>query len=279
MTNTHLHIIHRIDDFAKSQDFLNLDTPPTPKESPNVSQYHIQSNLVPRRFQNNSSDHGSSDDGDDKVDKTKGAANTSLFNEKYNTDHNDLSYKHHKVIENDEIDQPQRPYPFLRRKSTNYIDALKLRRKRKTDDLSDNENNNEEEEAEEEEEGKDQVSDDLASYDDDPRLIMRRRNSLPEMNLQETKHALQNLHLKDTDLKSSYLQCKRVDMGDSLKKSTDQQQENNDPLKNCRRKSYSVDMNNDRSRHFKLNRCDSFQYEDFKKHIYDRLNMFKKSGE
>ncbi|EDO16859.1 hypothetical protein Kpol_1024p12 [Vanderwaltozyma polyspora DSM 70294] len=223
--------------YAKSQDFLNLDEPPTPQETPNISEINLPQ----------TSNHGN---GDDKKRETEGGP---LFHQ--------------------------------RRRSTNYMDALNLRRSSNTS----NDEDSAEKEAATTVQNGDVGEKDLK--DSDKPENESQECILSHMNLQQTKHHFQNFQMNSAQ--DGYNDCRGIDMGDYIKSqnthnhnyttmtpkdskmpsaSSSTTQKDSMP---CQFDTSQLTEEEKQDLNRLRQRQRSFDYEDFKKHIYERLNMFK----
>ncbi|CAI4061078.1 hypothetical protein SKDZ_06G0830 [Saccharomyces kudriavzevii ZP591] len=178
--------------FAKSQDFLNIDEPPSAQETPSVSTFNLPGPSAPAPAQN--------------VDK---------------------------------------PAPMMRRRSTNYMDALNSREQAREGESSSEEH----------------------------APAAERRGSGP-MDFQNTIHSMQYRATNDSDL--SHV---GVDMGDSISHPPVRSRTSNKPVfKDAYLDSNSGDSTSvprDSAPQLGTRRKSSFKYEDFKKDIYNQLHMFE----
>ncbi|CCF57432.1 hypothetical protein KAFR_0C04420 [Kazachstania africana CBS 2517] len=144
--------------------------------------------------------------------------------------------------------QKHQPFNFQRRRSTNYIDALNSKQKR-TNSNAEKYNN------------------DIATKPSH----LRRKSS---MSLQDTRHDIQN---KETNLKF-HQNHKNADMGDYLQHYSFRNPSGDTDLPRTMQLSEDDDgrniLGNNDQRPIFHERRPSFQYEDYKKDIYNRMNIF-----
>lgn len=252
MPTSHLNVAGGKSTFAHSQDFLNLDEAPKAKETPNVSQFNLTDSALKGTDLNT-----------DVPSIPRGPPNYNYSNaSRYNYQGGAAAFS------DSDATATARPGggSFSRRRSTNYIDALnnKIERRRSVEDRN------------------------LSPYE------LRRKSSSPGMDFQDSKHDMEVRDIKNED-KNNY---HGVDMGDSFVKTKGSKdipppifkdsymQEGNTFSGGDERPSIVNPANADYYRtSFSskgegkpdlTHRKSSFAYEDFKKDIYDRLNMFEK---
>lgn len=250
MPTSHLNVVGEKHGFAHSQDFLNLDEAPQAKETPNVSQFNLSDSSLKGTDLNT-----------DKRSIPRGSANYNYTNaSRYN-------YEGAPAFSDSEVTATARPggRSFSRRRSTNYVDALnsKIESQRSDEDPK------------------------LSPYE------LRRKSSSPGMDFQDSKH-----DIEVRDMKNDESRYRGVDMGDSFNKAKSSKK-NPAPIFKDSYMQEGTTFDGDDERPSVINptnadyyrtsfsskgegkpdlthRKSSFAYEDFKKDIYDRLNMFEK---
>ncbi|CAI4060882.1 hypothetical protein N7582_001742 [Saccharomyces uvarum] len=205
MQNSHLNApqLGTSQSYARSQDFLNMDEPPSAQETPSVSTFNLPGPTAPAPTED-------------------------------------------------------KPAPMLRRRSTNYMDALSSRAQARERESSFGEHHAP-----------------IPIPAPAPAPAAERRSSGP-MDFQNTIHDLQ-YQTTNTDSDMGHA---GVDMGDSISH-TPAGSSNHQPIF----KSAFLDNNSDTSGSTRIprdaalppdvRRKSSFKYEDFKKDIYNQLHMFE----
>ena len=214
-------------EFSKSQDFLNIDVPPTPQQSPDVSQLNV-SESTPRNA-------------------TSGLAQQ-------------------------------------RRSSTNYLDALDVRRN---------------------------SFDEPSTVHVEPKANDSHECLFSKMSLEKTKHGFQSKDCArennaNVDMGSHLQKFKSLNLKNKMKGKARSKDDTKNYSYNTNSSSSSLSLSNKNNSsdgslpheleennaelppeeqpqpqpqpqlpHFQLSRQSSFEYEDFKKHIYNRLKMFR----
>ncbi|KAG0667929.1 hypothetical protein C6P45_005204 [Maudiozyma exigua] len=173
------------------------------------------------------------------------------------------------------------PLLFPRRRSTNYMDALTTKEKQKNKDKLFN-----------------SVGENIRSFRKDQHVkrSQRRKSLLSGMDFQDTRHDIQTSNVTSDDNNSiGEYTTKHHDMGDYIQRP---QSPEYSPVPNASlfKKQYRTDINNEEidtsgnnqegsdseddisaRRPASTGRKLSFEYEDFKKDIYNKLNFFDKN--
>lgn len=217
MADSRRNVVKRESPYGQSQDFLNIDEPPAAKETPDVSEYDLSDDNEPRSF-------------------GKG-------------------YNNYNYADKARYGTSQAPTRGLRRRSSNYMDALNQ-----------------------------QLSERSKVSDSEYPNFARRKSSTLGMDPQDTRHDLETKMVGKCSDKfesvpagDSFEQTRRKDApsffkdsylkGEKPERPTLSNPENGDYYRSSYTSKGNQQSGLDR-------RKSSFAYEDYKKDVYNKMNMF-----